>query len=91
MDDDEDYRRARGRVKAIKGFHIHLLVFAAVMSLLFVINLATSGTWWVQLPLLGWGAGLAAHAAVAFGPARFLGPDWEERKIRESMAREQGR
>jgi fatty acid desaturase len=91
MENDEDYRRARRRVETIKGFYVHLVIFVAVMIMLFVINLMTSPTWWVQWPLLGWGVGLAAHAAVVFGLVGFLGPDWEERKIKEFMARKPDR
>jgi 2TM domain-containing protein len=91
MDSDEDYRRARRRVKSIRGFYIHLMIYVGVMILLFAINAVTPGPWWALFPLLGWGVGVAAHGAAVFGLVGFLGPDWEERKIREQMAKERER
>jgi len=87
MDSDQEYRQARHRVKSIKGFYVHFSIFLLVMTLLLAINVATGGVWWVQWPLLGWGIGIVAHAAAVFGLAGWLGPDWEEKKIKELMAK----
>ena len=52
--------------------------YVGVNLLLPAIDLADdSGNWWFFWPLLGWGIGLAAHAATTFGGA------WEERKARQ--------
>jgi hypothetical protein len=49
------------------GLRIHATVYAAVNVLLITINLSTApGHLWFQLPLLGWGIGLLAHAVAAF-------------------------
>ncbi len=64
---------------------MHLLIFAAVMALLLAINIATPGPWWIQWVFLGWGIGVAAHAASVFGIGGWLGSGWEERKIKELM------
>ena len=85
--DDLEYRTARRRVRLLRSFYIHALVFSAVMVLLLIINLAVTRVWWVQWPFLGWGIGLSAHALVVFGLGGWLGPDWEERKIKELMAK----
>jgi len=85
--DREDYRRAKRRVRLLRSFYIHLMLYASVMILLLIINLATSPVWWVQWPFLGWGIGLAAHALAVFGFVGWLGPEWEERKIKELMER----
>jgi hypothetical protein len=46
------------------GLLIHAVVYAAVNVLLIVVNALTwSGYPWFVYPLLGWGIGLAAHAA----------------------------
>ncbi len=87
MDSELDYRTARRRVRELRAFYIHLLVFALVMAMLVAINIATSPVWWVQWALLGWGIGLGAHATAVFGVGRWLGPEWEERKTRELMAK----
>jgi hypothetical protein len=46
------------------GLLIHAVVYVAVNVLLIVVNAMTwSGYPWFVYPLLGWGIGLAAHAA----------------------------
>lgn len=95
MEDQEQqrYERARARVGAIKGFYIHTSVFVLVSTSLLALNVLTGGGWWLYWPLLGWGIGLLAHAVgvFGFGGGGPWGRDWEERKTREIMAREQGR
>jgi hypothetical protein len=85
MDNEQEYRRARHAVRAIRGFYVHLVVFVLVMAYLFIINVTTGGGWWVQWPFFGWGLALAIHAATVFGLGGWLGPDWEDRKIKEIM------
>ncbi len=77
---------ARRRVAALKGFYIHLFVFAMVVAGLIVINLAAGGPWWVLWVLLGWGIGILAHAVTVFGRTSQAIADWEERKLRQFMA-----
>ena len=90
--EDKDYERARKRVDDLKGFYAHLFSYIGVNAFLFLLNLLTApGDWWFYWPLLGWGIGLAAHAASVFVWNPFLGKDWEERKIREIMEREKNR
>jgi len=84
---DEQYRLARQRVHRLRGFYVHVIVYLAVNALLFAINLLTPGPLWFYWPLLGWGIGLIAHGLTLSGFA-FLGPEWEQRKIREYMNRE---
>ena len=89
MDDQARYAAARKRVRQLRGFYVHLTVYVLVNVLLLVINLASSpGVLWFYWPLLGWGIGIVAHAASVFGTGRFLGKEWEERKIRELMEKQ---
>lgn len=74
---------AKRRVAAIKGFYIHLLIFALVLAGLFVINVAGGGQWWVLWIFFGWGIGVVAHAFGVFGHAPRAIADWEERKIKK--------
>jgi hypothetical protein len=83
--DEERLARARRRLAALKGFYIHLLTFAAVLTGLTLINLATGGSWWVQWVLLGWGIGILAHAITVFGRSPQAIADWEERKLRQFL------
>lgn len=78
---------ARRHVDALKGLYVHAIIFALVMAGLLAINLLASKDWWVQWPLLAWGVGLAGHAVGVLSPVKLFGREWEERKIREYLAR----
>ncbi len=85
MESDERYRRAKGRVRVLKGFYIHLATYIGVMALLLLIDFLTGGGWWFYWPLLGWGIGIVAHAFTVFRIGGFLGSEWEEKKTRDLM------
>ncbi len=87
--DHDKYLAAKAHVEAIKGFYIHLFVFAAVMTGLLGADYAGGGSWWVQWPLIGWGLGVLAHAYLVFSTKSISTKSWEERKIRETMAKMQ--
>ncbi len=89
QEEKQRHERARTRVKAIKGFYIHASAFVVVNIALFAINVLVGGVWWFYWPLLGWGIGLGAHALNVFGFGGRLGQDWEERKTRELMDKEE--
>lgn len=86
-DDSETVRRARAerRVKALKGFYIHAAIFAVVMTILAVVDVATGRPYWVQWPLLGWGAGLLGHGLIVYGRMPRSLRDWERRKIEQMI------
>jgi hypothetical protein len=92
MDGQESYERAKKHVRQIKGFYIHAMIYMLVNALLIAVNLATSrGETWFAWPLLGWGIGLAAHGISVFGLGSLWGAEWEERKIKEIIERNQRR
>lgn len=87
--EDNEYKRARKRVEDLKGFYIHISVFTIVNLTLFLINLlSTPGTWWFYWITVFWGIGIIWHAFRVFIGDRFLGKEWEEKKIKEYMERE---
>ena len=89
MDETDRYQRARRRVRTIKGFYAHLIVYLIVNAGLLLINLFNQpGGWWFVWPLLGWGIAVVAHAVFAFGIGGWLGNDWEERQIRKIAEKE---
>ncbi len=52
-------------------FLIHLIVYASVNLLLFVIDVLTGPhVTWFQWPLLGWGLGLLAHGVLVYRTQR---------------------
>lgn len=87
MNDEHQHRTALLRARAIKRYWIHALVFAAVMTLLFVIDVSDDKGWWFFWPLGGWGIGVLSHANAVFGLFGFLKPDWRRRQERELVRR----
>ena len=83
---DPKLMKARRQVAAMKGFYIHLFIFAVVMLGLGAINFAVGGPWWALWVLLGWGIGVLAHALTVFGRTSRRITDWEDRKIRQFMS-----
>ena len=83
--DREKFARAKRHVEAIKGFYIHLVIFALVLTLLAVINYATGSPWWVQWAFFGWGIGVVGHAIGVYGRSPRLFEDWERRKLKKLM------
>ena len=43
------------------------------------------GFMWFLFPMFGWGLGLMFHAMDAFDWNPFLGSNWQEKKIKELM------
>ncbi len=95
--EDPGYKSAQKRVKDIKGFYIHLLVylFVNVFLILLNTNIFRFGNLNFEpcnfYTALFWGIGLAAHWASVFGPGMFLGKEWEEKKIKELMDKDRER
>ncbi len=85
---NERYEAAKKRVKILKGFYVHAIVYV-LFNLLIVAQNVRSGmsptdldNYWTAI---FWGIGLLAHAAGVFIPSFFLGKNWEERKTRELL------
>jgi hypothetical protein len=97
---EQSYLRAKKRVKAIKGFYVHAMVYILVnifISGVIVFGLMQSDysfydaitNFGVVSTWLFWGIGLFFHWLGVFGFKSFvLGKDWEERKIKEMMEKE---
>jgi uncharacterized protein YybS (DUF2232 family) len=87
----EQLERARKRVKQIKGFYSHLLVYVVINIMIVVINIQDlePGESYFQyknfFTLFFWGIGLAIHGLSVFLPDFIMGQNWEERKIKELM------
>ena len=44
--------------------------------------------WFFYWPLVVWGIAVLINGFVVLGADRFLGPEWEERKVREYLAKQ---
>ena len=88
---DPKYERARKRVEQEKGFYGHLTAYVIINIALLIMNLDLKFVFVDQLrwhilatPLL-WGIGLLIHGLVVFGKGFKLFKNWEEKKIKELM------
>ncbi len=88
------YKAAQKRVKDIKGFYIHLVVYLFINTAIFVVTTRDGGFFNGLSDLANyttiffWGIGLFAHWASVFGPGFLFGKQWEERKIKELMEKD---
>jgi hypothetical protein len=88
---DSRYEAAKKRVEEIRGFYIHLGVYLVFAVAMFAINeIATPDRFWWHWPVLIWGVGFAMHAFAVVTENRLFGPEWEERKVRKLLRRDQG-
>ncbi len=79
-------RKARKRVKEIKGYYGHLATYISVNLFLIVLNLMVSPSYlWCLFPLLGWGIGMFTHTVSIFGFFGVGGKNWEEQKVQEIL------
>jgi len=84
-DENKAYFRAKKRVEELKGFYANVISYCCIIPFLIFINLRYSpGFQWFWFSALGWGFGVVMHAFKVFG----YSSDWEERKIREILEKE---
>lgn len=99
--EDYKYLKAKKRVEKIKGFYVHFSVYIVINLFLSGViiygilsdenetlgdaltNFGVYSTW------LFWGIGVLFHWMGVFGFNSFLGKDWEERKLKELIKKEE--
>ena len=88
---DERYEKAKKRVEELKKFYGNVVTYVAINIVLIIINLVTSpGSLWFYWVTIFWGIALLLHASRVFVlRGKFLGEEWEEKKIRELMEKEE--
>lgn len=83
------YRKAKKKAQNIRSFYINLGMYWLIIPMLIFINLKyTPEFHWFWFSMLGWGIGITFHGMEAFDVNPFLGKEWEERKIREILEKE---
>lgn len=88
---ENKYIRAKERVEELKKFYSHLTSYVLVIVGLAALNYWTDG-WrymWFLWVAFGWGIGLIAHAIKTFNLNPFFSKDWEKRKIKEYMEKQE--
>jgi len=81
------YLRAKEKVEKEKEVYIHAVVFVFIMPIIIITNLMfVPGFYYFWFALFGWGMGVFLHWLVVIGfKSSLFGEDWEDRKIREYM------
>ena len=88
-DELDRYQKAQKKVKEIKGFYRHLLIFLIVMIALIYINLKyTPEILWFIWTGLGSGIPLLIHGFKVFDVFPFFSSDWEKKKMKQFMEEE---
>ena len=89
---NDRYNLAYKRVKRIKGFYVHALVYVLVNLFIIASRYSISSfdsgdffRWDTFSTALFWGIGLLAHGMSVFGRNLFFGQNWEEKKIQQFM------
>lgn len=84
------YLKAQKRVEDLKGFYGNLTMYIVIILGAAILNISTYPQHlWFLYPAIGWGIGVAIHGMSVFNYMPFLGKNWEEKKIRELMEKEQ--
>lgn len=100
---EHSYMKAKKRVKVMKGFYIHFIIYILVnifLSGIIIFGLMQSGydfsdaitNFGFYSTWLFWGIGLFFHFMGVFGfKSLGLGSNWEEKKIKELLEQEDQR
>lgn len=92
---EEKYAAAERKVKRLKGFYTHLIVYLCVNVFIVFVNIndLEPGESYFKIEnfftAFFWGIGLLTHGLSVFGHIFFFGSRWEERKIKEFMEKDQ--
>ncbi|WP_299053061.1 2TM domain-containing protein [uncultured Polaribacter sp.] len=96
---EQEYIRAKKKVKEMKAFYIHLIVYVLVnifLSGIIIFGLTQSGetlaeatsNFGVYSTWIFWGIGLFFHWLNVFGFGSIISKDWEAKKIKEIMEKD---
>lgn len=89
---EETYLRAKEKVKNILGFYWHLVSYIIVNIFIIVLIVSNGGTLFsfgTFATAIFWGIGLFFHFLGIYGPDFLFGKNWEHRKIKEFIDKEQ--
>ena len=87
--ENSKYVKAVERVEKLKEFYQNLASYCLVIPFLIFINLKFSpGFHWFWFPIFGWGMGLTFHFLEVNNYSIFLGSNWEDKKIKDLMDKE---
>jgi hypothetical protein len=87
LNKEAKFLEAKERVAGIKKFYTSLMFYVVFICFLAALNYYTN-EWsypWFLWAALGWGIGIVTQAFKAFGWLPYMNKNWEERKIKEFM------
>ncbi|MCZ6594344.1 MAG: 2TM domain-containing protein [Bacteroidetes bacterium] len=96
--DNDKYHRALKKMKDIKGFYSHLVVYLVVNLLLILAHMGIFTHGFVNIDIASksffmtpffWGIGLFFHGLYVFQHKFRFFKDWEERKIKQYMEKDE--
>jgi hypothetical protein len=91
---EDKYVAAQIKVKRLKGFYTHLMIYILVNILIVFLNsndLAPGESYFKMenfFTAFFWGIGVLVHGLSVFGGNIFFGKNWEDKKIKELMEKE---
>lgn len=87
--DRAELRAARKHVKRLRGFYQLCLVATVIVPLTAIVNAMTSpNRLWFVWVAMGFAIALGFTALDTFGRNLWLGRAWQERKVRQLLARQ---
>jgi hypothetical protein len=88
---NEKYEKAKKRVQELRRFYRNLVSFGIINVILIIVDVATSpGSLWFYWVTIFWGIAVLLHASKVFIlKGTFLGEEWEQKKIKEIMEKEE--
>ena len=86
------YVKAVRKVEKLKEFYQNIASYCIIIPVLIFINLKFLPYFhWFWFPVVGWGIGILFHGLDTYDYNPFLGANWEERKIKELMKKEENK
>jgi len=95
ISEENSYNRAKKKVKRIKGFYTHAIVYGIVNIFLLLVIYRGYGNVTEFFNLgsfftpIGWGIGLLVHGISVFGKNMLFGSNWEEKKMKQFLKEEE--
>jgi hypothetical protein len=85
---DPQQQSARRHVRRLRSLYRNFGMYVVIVAGLGLINgLASPGYWWVKWPALGLALAASFQAFFLLGFRGWLGPEWQERKVQQVLAR----
>lgn len=92
---EQQYLKAVKKVKAIRGFYIHLAAFIIISIAMAIVTALYINPynrelfiWLVLSVFISWLVGIIIHSVCVFGSRIIFSKNWEERKLEEFIEEE---